>query len=360
MRILYDNEIFGLQRMGGASNYYVNLIKHLQPEFEIITPQMYSNNIYLKDIKKDSLKQKSFLFSKFYYRMMNNKFNMDLIKAKCYDVFHHTYYDNYFINDFGSDRPLVITIHDMVHEIYPELSKFSSIITKNKKQLVQRADKIIAISEKTKLDLCYLFNVKEEKIEVVYHGTDFTTHCNKNLIKDLPQNYILYVGKRDGYKNFSWTIKNLAADLLNRNIKLICVGASFTFAERRLIEDLQLNKLVICRTVNSSIELQEIYGRAIFFVYPSLYEGFGIPILEAFASRVPILLSRCSCFPEIAKDSAAYFSECNSEEFRFQVGKLLDQESYRDELINSGCNRLELFSWKKSALKTAGIYSGLK
>lgn len=359
-KLLYDNAIFGLQNVGGASNYFSNLILQLRAENDIVMPPIYSNNVYVSQVNKNVKPQLGFPLSKYYYRYVNNKKSLPFIKSGKYDVFHHTYYDTYFLEDLPLDKPLIVTIHDMVHEKFSHLYKFAKIITNNKKELLRRADKIIAISEKTKYDLCELFGIDEEKVDIVYHGTDFKVLSGDFKVSlALPHSYILFIGRRGGYKNFEWMLLNLVKILTTRNMVLVCVGSLFTQNELNLIQQFKLSNLVQQIFAESNQELQEIYFRAKLFIYPSLYEGFGIPILEAFASKVPVLLSNCSCFPEIAGDAAVYFTPGNSEEFNYQVNLLLDQDVIRKDLIIKGVNRLQDFSWAKCAEQTAKIYRGV-
>lgn len=359
MKVLFDNSIFGLQRVGGASNYFAHLINGLRGMSDVDLPAVYSNNIYLDKISQDVIPQKHFLLSKYFYMHLNNNFSLDLIKVGNYDIFHHTYYDNYFLSKFSSTKPLVITIHDMVHEKFPNLFKFSKIITSNKKKLVDRADKIIAISQRTKNDLCEIFGTNEEKIEVIYHGTNLLRQSNQSLSLNLPIEYLLFVGVRSGYKNFEWMLTNLARILKQRNIFLLCIGSCFTTAESKLISELKIQHLVVNKFVNTSADLQEVYSRAKLFIYPSLYEGFGMPILEAFASNVPVLLSNCSCFPEIAMDGAMYFNAGDRSDFIDKVNFLLDDPQFVKHLVMNAHVVVDKFSWESTVRETFDLYKSL-
>lgn len=358
MKILFDNEIFGLQKVGGASNYFANLIHGLNNIADVSFPRVYSNNIYLDNITT-SLPQHKFLLSKYYYIYLNNKLSLECIKNNDYDIFHHTYYDGYFLSKLPSTKPLVITIHDMVHEKFPNQFKFSKIITKNKKKLVDRADKIIAISQRTKEDLCDIFGTNESKVDIIYHGTDLGKVKEKHSLSDLPLDYMLFVGVRGGYKNFEWMLKNVAKILIQRNIFLLCVGSKFTPFESKLIYDFGIQHLVMYKFVLTSVELQEIYNRARLFIYPSLYEGFGMPILEAFASNVPVLLSNCSCFPEIAMNGALYFEANNVDDFSYKVNLLLDDHLLVNDLKKNANLILDKFSWEKTVQNTFELYKSI-
>ena len=358
MKILYDNEIFGLQSVGGASNYFANLITRLQESGnQIIFPHLYTNNIYIKDINCTNFPQAKFFLSKYYYRLINNKFSKKIIYSGQYDIFHHTYYDTYFLDKFKKSSRLVITIHDMVHERYPELNKFGKIITNNKKKLVARADKIIVISQKTKDDLCKFFSVDEKKISIIYHGRNFDEISIKHPpLNYLPDEYLLFVGTRSGYKNFDWMVKNLAKTLLSRNITLVCIGSPFTSQELGLINYLGIPRLVKHCLVKDTVTLQNIYANAQIFIYPSLYEGFGMPILEAYAAKVPVLLTNASCFPEIAGSGAMYFQPHDPDDFSNKVNLILDSKDLSLKLTNAGLSRLKDFSWAKCVTETAKAY----
>ena len=171
--------------------------------------------------------------------------------------------------------------------------------------------------------------------------------------------YFLYVGNRSGYKNFVWFLKQFKQ--FNRlDIKLVCAGHPFDQSEKLMIKELDMANRVINFTPTDS-ELMALYRDSIAFVYPSLYEGFGLPILEAFSQGCPLLLNSTSCFPEIAGDAALYFSEKNGKSDCVEkLYYLADMDTKtRKKMIDRGKERLLLYSWDKSANQLSKLYHSL-
>lgn len=361
--ILYDNQIFASQRFGGISNYFVQMMKYLPRNTIIKLPHMYSNNVYLKELSldvNDLLPKLTFKGKGKVRNLINKLSNIKSILLSSYDIFHPTYYDDYFLKILPKKSKLVVTVYDMIHELFPQYFEQSGLEYITKRKLCQRADKIIAISEQTKNDLIKLFAIPEDKISVIYLSTDFKiVDTPLQEISWLPERYILFVGTRSGYKNFDWMLSALAIILKQLNIKLVVIGNPLTDTEQSLVNELGVTDLVIVNNVNSTKELQEIYNRASLFIFPSLYEGFGIPILEGFASKVPVLLTNTSCFPEIAQDAAAYFEPNNINDFQDKVNLILNSNDYSNNLIAKGVKRLEDFSWEKTSKETYELYKEL-
>jgi len=175
---------------------------------------------------------------------------------------------------------------------------------------------------------------------------------NSSEVKD----YILFVGHRDSYKNFNRFLEAVSPLLLKYDLKLLCTGPIFNNVELEFINNLNINDKVIHIFVAED-KLKDLYSNALFFVYPSLYEGFGIPILEAFSSGCPVLLSNASCFPEIAGDAAIYFDPYSLEDMQQKIRDLLLSSSRQDEYRKKGYDKIKQFSWKKTAIETYDLYS---
>ena len=174
--------------------------------------------------------------------------------------------------------------------------------------------------------------------------------------------YILYVGqRRDSYKNFLPMLKSLAPVLQHHQaIKIVCTGPDFTKAERLFLEKVGLCNKVCHLHVNDQ-ELQNLYAHALCFIYPSAYEGFGIPILEAYRANCPVLLNEASCFPEIAQKAAVYFhlDEQSSDLDQVMEDFLRITDRERETLLEKQHERLSCFSWQKSAQKLTNLYYSL-
>jgi glycosyltransferase involved in cell wall biosynthesis len=365
MKILYDHQIFTTQKYGGISRYFYELIRefHKIENIETKVPLLVSNNHYVSD--KKFVKFIEFLPDNYFrgkYRLFNlfNKPNTILaLRKQNFAIFHPTYYDPFFLNYIG-DKPFVLTVYDMIHEKFNEMFASSDKTSQNKRLLAERASKVIAISESTKKDLMELFGTDESKIEVVYLGNSMFPKLDTHLSFDIPKKYILFVGSRGGYKNFERFIKSVSEILhQDRELFVVCAGGSkFTSGEMQLFSHLDIIGQISQYDLNDD-NLAHFYKNALAFVFPSLYEGFGIPILESFACGCPLLCSNTSSLPEIAGEGAYYFDPYNEESIHNVVLKVLEDTSLRNDLILKGYERLKKFSWQQTAEQTKKIYESV-
>jgi glycosyltransferase involved in cell wall biosynthesis len=287
------------------------------------------------------------------YKESNLQTSIDCLKKQNFDIFHPTYYDDYFLQYIGN-KPFVLTVHDMTHEMYPELFVRNYRTSPAKKRdLAHKANHIIAVSENTKKDIMDFWGIKEDKISVVYHANSLK---KDKTVAGLPAKYILYTGDRSGYKNFLFFATVIAPILHDKkDLYVVCTGDKFNAHEIKLFDSLQIKDHFVHLFAEEDT-MFDIYNQAIAFIYPSYYEGFGIPILEAFHAACPVLISQASCFPEIAKDAALYFEPKNVSQLRIQIEKIIDDSTLRDTLIAKGLDRNKDFSWQKSVEQTAAIY----
>ena len=359
MNVLVDYQIFFNQKFGGISRYFVELLSRLPDSIEFKNSLLFSDNVYLKN--SDERFSKGIEIPNFRGRnritgRLNKLKSIADIKSKSYDLFHPTYYDPYFLNYLK--KPYVITVYDMIHEKFREMFPANDHTSEFKKMSIINADRVIAISQNTKDDLIDIYGLPAERIEVVHLGHSVTGQ-NVSTINGIPKNYILFVGQRGGYKNFDRFLKAFSiVNKKNRDVKLICTGTPFNINEQKLINDLNLNNEIF-RYFVSDAELTFLYQNAICFVYPSLYEGFGIPILEAFASKCPLALSNTSCFPEIAQDGGAYFNPYDIDSIADTLSNIVSDEMLRNSLKYKGTKVLSNYSWDKMALETSNIYKSI-
>jgi glycosyltransferase involved in cell wall biosynthesis len=362
LKILFDHQTFSLQRYGGISKYFANLNKEINatPGNSSYVSAVYTENEYLK---KDQLLLGNHggdqIFSgkrdKIYN--WNRRYSRWNVRYANYDVFHPTYLDPYFIK--YSKKPFVVTIHDMIYEIMPDIFDNPQEIIRRKQMLINKADAILAISEYTKHDILKFYPEAENKISVVHHGIISDTGASP-AIKSLTENYILYVGERWLYKNFNKFLLGISPLLqANADLRLICVGgSSFLPNEIELFEQHKIASQ--CTQTNATeSELQQFYHNATLFVFPSLIEGFGLPILEAFAQSCPVVCSDNTCFPEIAGDAAIYFDPISSESIEEAVKRVLYDPVLRNDLKIKGRLRLANFSFAKCVTKTLAVYESL-
>ena len=368
VRILFDFQAFQMQTHGGVSRCFAELIHCLPDDVEAVVGASMCENVYMKPIEHFYKKTFSgkILYRTLRYRIQKNKLNeylmdrdicIDMLKKGDFDVFHPTFFDDYFMPYLG-DKPLVVTIHDMAMERYPEMFPLSGLEMRRKKELALRADHIVAVSENTKKDVIELYGIPEDKITVIYHGAPKA--LSSYLLKDKPIEYpyILYVGSRWTYKNFVPFIEAVLPIMRERqNLNIVCTGTPFSVDELALFRQYGIEDRVHQMFVSAD-ELVTLYVNAECFIYPSLYEGFGIPILEAWRCGCPVLLNNASCFPEIAKDGAMYFSLNEKENTLTNCLRnfLTLQNKQKQTLIDKGYKALNNYSWKESAQKLAEVY----
>lgn len=280
------------------------------------------------------------------------------MKQGKFDIIHPTHNNAIEILPHIGSTPLVITVHDMTHEIFASDFPASDPSSARKRVFAERADRIIAISECTKNDLVRLFNIDPDKIDVVHHGNSLKLPEKPDRFDlNLPERYVLYVGGRNGYKNFSRFAEAFArVAAQDSSIHLICAGGgAFTPTELTLLQQLGIADRAQQRWVTDA-ELAVLYNRSQVFVYPSEYEGFGLPILEAFECGAPVLCARASCFPEVAGNGSLYFDPCVPEDMARSMQQVIASPEQQAILRAAGVTRLEAFSWKKTAEKTLETY----
>lgn len=369
MRIILDPQIYNLQRYGGISRYYTEVFTLLAKDknVTIITPLNNSTNIYFNNSVLNSFKQniygiiiKYFKKIKLYQRLKiqyiaNLNFEKRLISAK-YDLFIPTYYDVNFLKYIGS-KPFVLTVYDMIHELFPEYFTNSEVLVKNKLLLMEKATRIIAVSENTKKDILKLYpHINESKIDVIYHGASIK--IKNNIENILPDKYILFVGNRSIYKNFLFFINSISNLLKNEeNLFLVCAGGgNFTNAENEYISRLGLKNKILFKSFVDD-ELGYFYKHAECFVFPSQYEGFGIPVLESMICGCPVVLGNHSSFPEVAGDAGVYFELNNSDDLVEKINTLIKNKSVREYFSKKGIEQAKKFSWEKAALECITVYN---
>lgn len=258
-------------------------------------------------------------------------------------------------------------MHDVIFLRFPELfaASYRYIFSKKYKYACKHADIIVAISEQSKLDVIKYFNVPEERINVVYQGCNpiyysKVTSSSKGSIKEkynLPNDFLLYVGTIEKRKNALGIIK--ALHLGNIDIPLVIVGRPTDYKKELVeyIEQHNMQKQIMFLHNVPTDDLPTLYQMSIAFVYPSLFEGFGIPILEALNSGTPVITSKGSCFPEVGGNAALYVEYGNNEEMISCLQKVLSSEDGRNAMIESGYKKAEQFREEKLTLDMISIYN---
>lgn len=362
MNILYDHQIFGWQVYGGISRYIYELANNLNKfEYEhdvrVFSPLFINRYINEKTgaLRIIGKRVPRLPRAGRIYRTINDYLAWPYYRLSCPDIIHETYYSPRRLAPRSSK--VILTVHDMIHERFPD--SFSSFDkTRQQKAIAcKNADHIICVSENTRNDLIELLAVPEKKVSVVYHGFNLTEtieDCSAEFVRP----YFLYVGNRGGYKNFENLLRAFSRSaLLTSDYELICFGGgSFTRAEIETIRKLGLNINQIRQTSGNDGKLAWLYKSARAFVYPSLYEGFGIPPLEAMSYKCPVICSDTSSLPEVVGDAAHLLEPTDVDAIKHAMEKIALDDDYRAKMVTKGLERIKLFSWEKCALQTLQVY----
>lgn len=264
----------------------------------------------------------------------------------------------------------IITIHDLMPLSLSQAADFKTRLYYKfyLPRALRRVDKIITISEYSKQELINLYNIKEEKIEVIYHGIDniFSQEVDQKslqIFKDkyqLDHPFLLFVGGINLRKNLKIVLEayNSLSNSFKKEFKIILVGKAGAEAEgtRRLIQTLGLNESVRIIGKVSDKELPLFYKSASLFVFPSLNEGFGLPVIEAMAAGCPVISSNATCLPEISGGAALLLDPLRVEEWRDGIASVLSDQQLSQDLVKSGIVRAGQFNWQDSAKKHLEVY----
>jgi glycosyltransferase involved in cell wall biosynthesis len=253
---------------------------------------------------------------------------------------------------------VVLTVFDMIHELYPDSFPANDRTRDAKRQSVQRADHIVAISHSTARDLTRLLGVSPDKITVAHLG--FADALATLPVADKPggRPYLLYVGQRHGYKNFMAMVQAWAESPLLRDAVDVLAfgGGAFSPGELEAIAKLHPREGAVRQQGGGDAELASAYRNASAFVYPSAYEGFGIPPLEAMSLDCPVACSNSSSLPEVVGDAALTFDPVDRDAMRVAMERVAFDDSLRSELSRRGKARQQLFTWDKCAQETQEVY----
>lgn len=360
IKIAFDHQIFTRQRYGGVSRYFAQLATCLKDLHEepLIFAGFYQNE-YLRHL--DPAIVRGGYTQGLIKRGQNIRYIANDIRTKLTlgrwqpDLTHQTFY--YAKGRALAHIPAVLTVYDMIDELFPSLPGQINEMSQRKRKAVEQADHVICISHSTAADLHRLFGTDRKKISVVHLGFEVFSksdgvHC------EFERPYLLYVGQRGGYKNFQKVLEVFASSGLQQEFDFVAFGGgNFTDAEKVVIQKLEIRSERVRQVTGDDSLLADLYRGARALVYPSLYEGFGLPPLEAMALNCPVASSNSSSMPEVCGTAAEYFDPTNAEEMAHALSRVLRDEPRRAELIQQGRQRIDSFSWQKCASETRDVYT---
>jgi glycosyltransferase involved in cell wall biosynthesis len=381
MKIGIDIRLIGKKRTGDEAVFF-NLVKNLA--------EIDSNNQYFLFTDRDPEKDAE-LKTEIGKLNLKNNFNLVFINAPNrfwwnlwalpnylhhhpVDVFHTQYIAPFWL---PKKVNLVLTIHDISFNFFPQFIKKSDLFFL--KTLIPRslkmAAKVIAVSDFTKKEIEKYYHIPAEKIAAVPNGVDFEMF-NKNIAQEklieikkkysLPEKFLLYIGTLQPRKNIPVLIEALR--ILHekpnfQDIKLVIAGNrqahNFDSKIDEAITNYNLEKCVIFPGWVDEVDKPALYKLANCFVFPSLYEGFGIPIVEAMAAGTPVISSNKSCLSEIGRDGAIFSDPESPEEFARKIHEVLSDENLKNNLIEKGQKRARVYTWQKNAERTLAQYDNL-
>ncbi len=371
MNILYDHQIFIDQIYGGPSRYFFNLIREIENKENIKVCAPLHVNKYLSQLPKalvfgqniDFLKLDILLpyrIQKIIKENIINNVNLYYLNKSINNfkpnIIHKTYFDSYKTN-----LPVVLTVYDLIHEKFHDLYKKDSNF-RPKKKAIERANEIICISKNTLNDLNHYYDLKDKKASVIHLASDLKENSFKNSKQQIysKNNFLLYVGKRSLYKNFKNFVNAYScSDKLKKDFKIYCFGGGkFTKDEIQIFKDLKIDDKII-HLEGDDNDLIYLYKNARALIYPSKYEGFGLPVLEAMSFNCPVICSNTSSLPEVCEDAVAYFDPFSIDSINNKIIETVYSDNKIQELKLLGSKRIKLFSWEKCANETIKIYNRL-
>lgn len=363
MKVAFDYQMFAAQKYGGITRYYTSLVRELALLGE--TPRVFAPlhwNQYLQQLPSPLVRGRHverFLPGYAYYlNVLFNRWSTKMhISVWRPDVVHETYYAA--TRTGPASIPTVVTVYDMIHERFAQQFAASDKTSAAKAAAVGRADHVICISANTRDDLIELLGVPSNRISVVHLGVDVVDpavpiHESR---RPSPEPFLLYVGDRRGYKNFTGFLEAFASSsVLRRDLSIVAFGSDpFSAQELQLISRLGLTQAVEHRRGDDAV-LDALYREAQALVYPSLYEGFGLPPLEAMARGCPVIASDTSSMPEVIGDAGELFEPSSLEAIVMAIESVVYSDDRRRNLVRLGKLRAKEFSWRRCAMETRVVY----
>jgi len=374
MIIGIDIRVIG-KKCTGDEVYFFNLVKNLAAIDKANKYFLFTDRDQEKDSDLAREIEKLELGSNFKIIFLNspNRFWWNLwalpnyLRQNPVDIFHTQYIAPFWL---PKNIKLVLTIHDISFNFFPKYIKKSDLFFLKTllPRSIRRADKIITVSQSEREQIINFYKIQPEKIDFVYNGVDYENFAKefseeeKEKVRqkyNLPQKFLLYIGTFQPRKN----IPVLIEAIKSLDIKLILAGnrnaRNFDKKINEVIEKNNFQNKVIFPGWIDEEDKPALLQIADCFVFPSLYEGFGIPIVEAMAAGTPVISSNKTSLPEVGKDGALFCDPKNTDEFSKRIYQAIADENLKADIIKRGSEIAKLYSWQKTAEKTLNMYKSL-
>jgi len=354
-KIIFD---YRMKYWSGIGRYSINLIDKYKNQLS--KDMLCTLNEKNKEISMNyfpAIKSKANVFS------LREQVELSLLNSRnTVDLLHSPH----FVFPVLSTGKLILTIHDLTPLLFPDIFSLKARLYMRTMIWLSKfkVNKIITVSQNTKNDLIKMFNYNPKKIKVIYNGVDNSYKIieNQDLIKKIKDKYktgkefLLYVGNIKPHKNIPTLLK--ALEKINANSKLVIVGKKDKAYDEifDIIDQYNLEDRVIFTGFVPDEDLILLYNAATLFVYPSLYEGFGLPPLEAMACGTPVITSNVSSLPEVVGNAAITVEPQNVFKLSKAINNVLENKNLQDKMIQEGLKRAEQFTWEKTAIDTIKVY----
>jgi glycosyltransferase involved in cell wall biosynthesis len=401
LSVLFDHQAFSRQSVGGVSRSFVELARQMQAisnvEASILAPLHWNSYLQMKNTKqfKIGIYQNIGIYRFWKLRYLINHTATELYCRRWPPIIlHETWYSSVAYR-IPHQIKIAITVHDLIFQVHPEWATDAAQRATDLAASVDRSDIIFCDTHHTRNDLLNWKKIDPQKVRVVHLGaselgsshrisfeprvqpkvdvsendrfSQIPASCKlqnrSGLSAALPcggRPYLLYVGDRASYKNFPALVKAFAASGVHRELALHCFGGGpFTHTEIELFLSLGLSDDCVLQFSGNDDALKEAYASALAFVYPSLYEGFGLPPLEAMSCDCPVVCSCATCLPEVCGDACLYFEPKDIESMSHALREIVENSTLREDLIRRGRKQVKMFTWEAMALKVLDAYSSV-
>ena len=372
MRIGFDAKraFFNNTGLGNYSRDTITLLSNIkkQNKYFLYTPSIKDNNNFTINKNNIYIQTPDSLINKIFKSYWRSKRIVNLLSKDNIEIFH----------GLSNELPIgiektkiktIVTIHDLIFMRYPHLFKKidRNIYYQKFKSACNRANKIIAVSQQTKRDIIEFFNISEEKIKVVYQGCNlvFQSKISQSKRKEvknkyqLPKNYLLYVGSIEERKNLLTLLKTIKE---MPQQKLVVIGEGSVYKKKCInyIKQNNISERVILLKGLKKDELASIYQEAEILIYPSIFEGFGIPIIEALFSELPVITNKKGCFSEAGGPDTIYINPLSIQEMKKSIQKIINSDNLKEKMKKNGLIHAQKFTNKEISNNLMEVYKKLK